>query len=379
MPRKRAIFHAVALALVLVVLEASSALTTWLLVRRGWMASIPTFSRSQVAYYLANRNPSLGWGPAVDAQGRVTRLSPREDPSFAATAPACVSTYGDSFTAGSEVQDDSTYPHDLGIRLGCRVANYGIHGYGSDQAMMLFRAQRHLDAAPVVVLGHVSENVLRNVSQYRQLLYPGQGEELAFKPSFTVQDGELRLRPVPVTSEADVEAFERDPDVCLRFDAFRSRPRRNFPYSFALARWLLADFHVRARLLDVPRHAVFYSPDHPSHALALTVAILRAFASEALGEGRRPIVLLIPVAPDFLYYGKTGIWVDQPMADALRRRGLTVVHAGPLMVSRLRSSDPCNVFGNCSAHFNARGYQMLADVVNEALQRDGPSTPVKAN
>ena len=368
-----------AVALVLGVLEASSALTTGLLVRRGWMASIPTFSHSQVAYYLANRNPSLGWGPAVDADGRVTRLSPREDPGFAATAPACVSAYGDSFTAGSEVENDRTYPHDLGIGLGCRVANYGVHGYGSDQSVMLFRAQRHLDTAPVVVLGHVSENVLRNVNQYRQLLYPGQGEELAFKPSFTVQDGELRQRPVPVNSEADVEAFERDPDVFLPFDAFRSRPLRSFPYSFALARWLLADFHVRARLLDVPRHATFYSPDHPSHAFALTVAILRAFASEASGEGRRPIVLLIPVAHDFLYFRKTGIWVDQPVADALRRSGLTVVHAGPLMVNRLRSSDPCGVFGNCSAHFNARGYQLLADVVNEALQQDWPPTPVKAN
>ena len=370
MPQKRLLSRSLAVLLLVGAIEATAAVSTRLMVRWGWMAWIPTASKERIDYYIVNHNPTLGWGPVLNAQGKVLRLDPRSDPAVDDRAPACASAYGDSFTAGSEVDDDGAYPHYLGLRLRCRVANYGIGGYGTDQALMLFRAQEGLDTAPVAVLGHVTEDLMRNVNQYRDLLYPGDDQELNFKPSFTVHDGALQFVPNPVESEADFEGFERNPDAFLQLDAFRSRPRRAFPYSFALARWALTDFHARAHLAGIPRYASFYSPDHPSHALALTVAILHAFADEARRRGQQPFVLLIPLGRDLLYYRKTHTWVDQPLADALGRIGVRVIHAGPLMSARLGSADPCSLFRDCYRHFNARGYEMLADVASEAIAKE---------
>ncbi len=371
MRRKQLLFSAILAALVLAFAEAASAVACGVLVRRGWMAQLPRLSDAQVRYYLAHRNPLLGWGPAVDGAGRVVRLQPRPDPAFPDTVPACAAAYGESFTAGSEVGEDGAYPHVLGVELGCRVANYGVGASGSDQALMLVRAQRHLDRAPVVVLGHISENILRNVNQYRVLLYPDQ--ELYFKPRFLPGPrGELRYVPVPVRTAADLRALPDDPERYLPHDAFLARPRPGFPYTAALVRWALADFHLRARLAGVPRHLPFYDPAHPAGGLALTTAILSAFAREAAADGRRPLVVLMPVGRDLVYARRTGRWPDQPLADALARRGVPVLHAGPEMLRRLGpAADPCTLFADCSSHYNAAGYRLFARVVGDRLRADG--------
>lgn len=352
MRRKHALFWALLVLLVLGVVEAAAALTTHVLTRRSWMAYVPDFTPGQASRYFARRDPWLGWGAATDRQGRVVRLEPRPDPAFSARQPPCVSAYGDSFTEGGEAPDDGSYPHHLGVRLGCGVANYGRGGYGSDQALMLFRAQAHLDRAPVLVLGHLSENILRNVNQYRNLLYPGN--ELLFKPRLLRSGDGLRYVPVPVRTAGDFAALESAPERVLAHDAFVERPRRSFPYTWALARWLATDFHVRSRLSGVPRHAAFYSADHPSGALPLTIRILSAFAEEARGAGRRPYVLLVPVGNDFLHARKTGIWPDQPLADSLRARGVAVIHAGPRMAERIGDGDPCRfIVSSCTSYFCA--------------------------
>ncbi|MET0395687.1 MAG: hypothetical protein ABW277_02565 [Longimicrobiaceae bacterium] len=371
MRRKQLLFSAILVALVLAFAEAASAIACGVLVRRGWMAQLPRLSDAQVRYWLAHRNPLLGWGPAVDGAGRVAKLQPRPDPAFPDTAPACAAAYGESFTAGSEVSPDGAYPHVLGVELGCRVANYGVGASGSDQALMLARAQRGLDRAPVVILGHISENVLRNVNQYRVLLYPDQ--ELYFKPRFLLAPGGgLRLVPVPVRTAADLRALPDHPERFLAHDAFLARPRPGFPYTAALVRWALGDFHVRAQLAGVPRHLAFYDPRHPAGGLALTAAILAAFAREAAADGRRPLVVLMPVGRDLVYARRTGRWPDQPLADALARGGVPVLHAGPEMLRRLGpAADPCTLFADCSSHYNAAGYRLFAQVVRDRLRADG--------
>ena len=123
--------------------------------------------------------------------------------------------------------------------LGCGVANFGQGGYGSDQALLLARAQSAFDRAPVALIGHVSENILRNVNRYRNLVYPG--DELGFKPRFAADGDALRVLPVPVAAAADFDRLDADPEAVLAPDAFLARPRRSFsasaPASSARPTW----------------------------------------------------------------------------------------------------------------------------------------------
>lgn len=335
------------------VIEAGAWQTTRLLVDRGWMADVPAFTPSDISTYFLNHHPSLGWVAPPDI-----------------VSDACVSTYGDSFTTGTSGWSYQAVLEDL---LGCRVGNYGVGAYGSDQALMLARRIRADDRAPVTILAHVSENILRNVNQYRNLLYPGQ--RVFFKPRF-VQDGAtLRLLPGPITKREHFAMLTESPEAVLTYDAFIGRPRRHFPYTLSIARWLLGDFHVRAKIAGVPRHQPFYDEGHPAGGLQVTSAILSTFAIETRNDGRTPVILLLPVGDDFDFARRTGRWPDQPLADRLRLAGVRIVHAGPEMAAQLAGRDHCDLFEDCNGHYNGDGYRLAADIVSKAITDLMPPRP----
>jgi hypothetical protein len=292
---RRWTFIAATVIFALAIIEGGAALTTRLLVSRGWMAEIPRLSGADIDSYLAARDAQLGWGDV--------RAERHPHP--------CAAIYGDSFMAGV---DGPAYPEELSRILNCPVENYGVGGYGSDQAAMLadLQTQSGSDSSTSRILAHVSENILRNVNQYRNLLYPGQ--RLFFKPRFVFDGNRLAVLPPPVQSAADFQRLLDHPDQVLTSDAFLDRPRRMFPFTLSLLRWMASDFHVGATLHGAPRHQAFYSPAHPSGAFAITVAMLTTFAQQS---GDR-LIVLIPVSDDFIVARRDGRWPDQPLALALR-------------------------------------------------------------
>jgi len=336
--------------------------------RRSGLFYAPRANVGQLAGYMERRDPVLGWpAPSSFGHGAWDAGGARVDPAFAADAPACVSLYGDSQTFGDEVAPASAWGSVLARRLGCRVANYGVPGYGSDQALLRYTSSP--DRAPWVVLGHWSENVLRNVNQYRELLY---SSPFGFKPRFELDgSGELRLVPIPSPDATEFERLLRDPASVLTHEFFlpgtRWGPSRlEFPWSLAVLR-ATRHFRLRAWLGGYPAYAPFYDPGHPSGALPLTAAILARFRDEARRRGQRPIPLLIPTGQDLSYRVRRGQWVYAPLVDRLASEGVGVLDAGPAILERLGGLDPCTLFEDCSAHFNARGNALLADIVFEHL------------
>ncbi len=77
--------------------------------------------------------------------------------------------------------------------LGCRVSNFGVEGYGTDHSYLRFKYNDR-DRAKIVILGHLSENIIRNVNQLKGLLYHSRGVDL--HPRFIIgQDGSLEFIP----------------------------------------------------------------------------------------------------------------------------------------------------------------------------------------
>jgi hypothetical protein len=355
------------LALVAAAVEGVAALATWVLWRRGHMPRIVRLEDAEVLRLLRMQSTRFGWLPPLGLAPAGFVVRPRSDPAFADDVPACASIYGDSFTFGTPLGDDATFPHDLAVGLGCRVANFGMPGYGSDQAFLLYRAQRDVDRAPIVIIAHLTENVLRNVNQYRELLYPGGG--FGFKPRLRIDaNGKLRRVRLPVRSLGAYRTMEASPERKLPWDAFTARPRRDFPYTPKLLEWLATDFAVREKLFDEPWHLPYYAPDHPARALDVTTAILRTFARDAARRGRRPLVVVIPTALDLIYARRTGRWAAAPLVTALAAARVPVVDTGPALDRRLGTRDPTSLYdGGRYGHLTAEGYRWLADAVREAL------------
>lgn len=164
-------------------------------------------SPEQIAGYFRARDPVLGWtaNDAADASGA------RPSPAFPAPGNACVSVYGDSFAWSTGASSDATaWPNILARMLGCRVSNYGVWGYGIDQAYLRF-LQNAQDEAPVVILVIFPHDVLRNLTGNFGFLSPESGM-LTLKPAFRLDAaGELELIPPLVLTEAQVHDYLRGP------------------------------------------------------------------------------------------------------------------------------------------------------------------------
>lgn len=326
--------------------------------------------------YLAERDPLLGWpAPSVFGTGEYDETGSRIVPAFPDTRKACVSLYGDSFTWSGEVDPEHAWGNVLSKLLGCRVSNFGVGGYGSDQAYLRFLKQTW-DDAPDVILAHLSENILRNVNQLRGLLYAGT--KFGLKPRFVLdEDGALKAVPLPTFSAQQLPLVEARPEDYLRPEHEYFLPggptgtrRLQFPFSYSVLR-ALGHFHVVSELTGKPWHMDFYQPDHDAGGLGVTSAILEAFARTTVERGQRPIVLIIPTGGDLEYFVAHRVWPYQPLLDRLRESGIDTIDAGPGMMRRVGDRDPCELFADCSAHFNAEGYETLAHIVYEHLEKRG--------
>jgi hypothetical protein len=253
--------------------------------------------------------------------------------------------------------------------LGCRVANFGVGGYGTDQAFLRY-AQNDKDGASIILLVHQSENILRNINQYRDLLYRGTG--LSFKPRFVPDGSDLRHVPVPMPNQNQFAVLTADPGTYLPYEYFLPDGESGlvhfrFPYTFAVLK-AFGNYHVQATLRGYLRYEPFYQVDHPARGLQTTAGILRAFAREATARDQVGVVVLLPNALDHKFFQDHQRWPYMPLIEQFAgEKNLILVNLGPLLAARVGDGDPCALTRRCNAHYNAAGYQLVADAMLEAL------------
>src|SRR4051794_12936979 len=88
---------------------------------------VPQTPEDRYENYRKKRHPLVGW----IQHGQPGDIRPRPSVSFPATGRECASVYGDSFAYGLEVDDSQAWPEVLSVLQGCRVANWGVPGYGT--------------------------------------------------------------------------------------------------------------------------------------------------------------------------------------------------------------------------------------------------------
>jgi hypothetical protein len=343
--------------------EALCGIATRIISRRGWMAYIPSFTQEKRAEFLVYLDPHFGWGLHPNENRELASLKNAHDVTI--SGKSCVSAYGGSYTEG--LPREQSYPYQMGQILRCPVANFGIGGYGSDQALLRYRAQHRIDPSRVILLAHASEGILPILNQYRNLLYPTS--EGVFKPRFIMEKGELKLIPPPITKAEDFDALERSPSRMLTHDEFLSRPRPEFPYVWSLTRWFFTDYHVRAKLSRVPRYAQFYEPSHPAGGVQLLGKIFETFHSEVTRDGKVPLLAIVPTCHDFLYFKSSGKWVEAPIVELMKSKNIDVVQVGAAMEARRGSLPAESLYVSCNGHPNQAGYKMIAEILADALRR----------
>ncbi|MHB8622277.1 MAG: hypothetical protein ACYC9J_06210 [Sulfuricaulis sp.] len=326
------------------------------------------------ANYLKIRDPVLGW-PSRDSfgHGEYDRSGSRIVPNFPDPAlPSCIALFGDSFTWGDEVTPEYAYGNVLSGLMGCRVANYGVVGYGTDQAYLRYDRVIKEDA-PIVILGYYSDNITRNINQERGFI---TDQPLGLKPRFILEGNQLKLIPLPTLTKTQLLSLGSRAQELLPYDYFAPGGPSGirtlkFPFTLSVL-GAFRHYRIQAKIRGIPSYAPFYDPGHPSQALPVTVAIIKAFVSEAQRRNQKSMVVLIPDVKDLYWLRDHGALPYAELANRLRSAGIVVPEVAEKLNQDLGDRDPCVLYTTCDGtHFNSYGYKRLAEIVFAKLKELG--------
>jgi hypothetical protein len=320
----------------------------------------------------------IGWPtPATATALPRDSTGAKYNPDFPVSTRTCISAYGDSFVWGEDVPLADGWIEQLSRTLRCRVANYGVSAYGTDQAYIRFRDNPQ-DKAPMVLLGIFSQDIMRTVNQYRAFM-GFEPQPYWIKGRFVLNGaGALEwIHPPRLDAESFVKLHSAPqlffPSEYLLPDSRDGPVTPSWSYAATLLRVALTP-RVQTRLTGSVSTSEFLSPTHPSGAFQLTLAIVRAFSLEAKRRGQHPLVVMLPGGSSFREHQSSGHYEYDMLVAAMAENGIDTFDPAPVLLSRLAGRDYCQLYAEvdiCGRHFGVSGSAVLAEVVADELRRRG--------
>jgi hypothetical protein len=146
-------------------------------------------------------SPSLGWSIKENGRKKLYQANSsgiRSNKEYALTPPLGVrriSTFGDSFTHCDGVSNNETWQAIMeSYDSNMEVINFGVGGYGTDQAYLRYLEEGSQYKSQIVLIGFMTENINRNVNTYRPFYFPKTSMPFT-KPRFVIKNGKLSLIP----------------------------------------------------------------------------------------------------------------------------------------------------------------------------------------
>jgi hypothetical protein len=234
--------------------------------------------------------------------------------SFAgAPAKRRVAIVGDSFTFGLEVRYDETWGHHLELAAGSefQVLNFGVDGYGVDQAYLRYTRDVRSWHPDIVIFGVINDDLRRTMGVYAFLSFPG-GEIPFPKPRFVMRGDRLVLLNVPLPTLDSIFATASLEELpFIEDDASYRREEWEWHvhyYAYSI-RFLLSRFSP----WPVP------GPTVSDEALrSVNGELLRSFVGLAREQGSTPIIVYFPTRTDFMRESSGRMGVAREVLRAYR-------------------------------------------------------------
>jgi hypothetical protein len=326
--------------------------------------------------YLAY-SPSLGWTIRPNGQRgpyRANAQGLRADREYGSAPPperVRVAAFGDSFTHGDDVHHHETWTVALEARHpGVEVLNFGVGGFGLDQAFLRYQHEGRRYRPAVVLIGFATENIFRHVNTFRPFYAPRTGQPLA-KPRFVIDGGRLVLVDNPIRELVQYQDLLGRPDRILpvlgaRDFYYHSRSRAGtldvLP-SVRLAKVTRVQFgELRGGIV---RNGVYNTQ---AEAFQVTVGILDAFVETVARDGAVPVVLLLPNRWDLERFRRDGTRQYAPLLDHLRARRYRYVD---LLEGLSPAVEQARVDDLIPSHYSPLGNQRVATHVAQYLRMYG--------
>lgn len=329
--------------------------------------------RSDEPFKLARFDAELGWewkpGAANDDGSiHLNAWGARGEREYPAVAPAGTTRllfFGDSYTFCDEMPDDSSFEAYLELRRPeLEAVNFGVNGYGTDQALLRYRRLGRDKGARVVFIGILIENIGRNANRLRPLWNPKSG--FAFpKPRFVLRDGQLAVLPQPYADRAALVAAFDDGSL---LDSIAADEHWLTQPDLGVWAWSRAARMIALPLAHRARDPLALWNDADGQPRRVTLAILEQFQNEALADGaERAPILVFPSREDLAEMQATGLERWNAVGDVLRAQGLEFIDLAPALLERKLKLDADPSLG--TLHFRGHHSSVGNDVVALEIER----------
>lgn len=349
--------------------------------QRAQLELIVTGASKYVAF-----DADLGWSIVPNGAGGLYKAnsrglrSSREYTDAPGPGVFRVATYGDSFVHGDDVANDDAWQAQIErLHPGVEMLNFGVGGFGTDQAYLRYRRDGRA-GAPVVVIGVMTENIARLVSRFRPYYFPRSSLPLA-KPRFRLtRTGTLEVVRPPFAAAGEYRRLLDLDAPAFRAlgvgDDYYERGFRSSPFDLLatvrLTRMLAYEMSAGARELQRVRTAAY---DPGSEAFDLLVAILTAFARDVHDDGATPMVVVFPRRRDIDGALAGHPKVHQPLLEALQRERLRWLDLTDDVAREAAATGPDALI---RVHFTPAGNRLAADAIYaaaDAARTEGTPTP----
>jgi hypothetical protein len=338
---------------------------------------------SSTSFMMAD--PLLGWAPRPGAKTngytyntQGVRVVSRET-TFGPTAPPGklrVALFGDSYTNGAEVRDDETWGvyaesalQQLGVPV--EVLNFGVNGYGMDQAFLRWRHVGRRYRPSVVVFGLQLENAKRNMNLIRPL-YQRTTELLPFaKPRFVPEGERLTLINSPVVPLEQLPATVRN---------MASWPLARFEGYYNPSDYLARPWHASKLFMFATQ--VISESVSPSANDNVTTAgerdlalrILDAFRRDVEATGSRFLVYYLPKRHELRALNGTGSVPDAEFVRQVEER-FDVISAADTLLAEARRTSLSSLYAS-GGHYSSAGNKVVGRLLAERLSALGEDLTV---
>jgi hypothetical protein len=277
-----------------------------------------------------------------------------------------ITAFGDSFTHCSDVtQADCWVPRLEQAWPGTEILNFGVPGFGPDQAWLRYQRDGQAYDGCAVLIGHTVSDIDRVVNRFRPFLFPDDSVVLS-KPRFQLDGDALSLLPNPVSDPLQLldpawaEATLGPHDAWYVPGTFVESP---FDRSWLarLARTAAYRHHRRA-MERGPHSYPLYAEDQ--EAFQLTRRILIEHAREVRADGASPVVLIFPGEEDLEMLAE-GVKPYSLLIDRLRDAGVETVDLTPALASEASRTGLDGLFDE--GHYSRHGNGVVAGELARVL------------
>jgi len=331
---------------------------------------------------VVRRDEEVGWSPKPGSSNELASYNSDgirvgDHQTVFSPKPAIgvlrIALFGDSFTHGAEVRFSETWGRFLEEDLESagsqvEVLNFGVNGYGMDQAFLRWKKDGVKFSPDIVVMGLQLENLGRNVNIIRALYNPRSAAPFS-KPRFRLNDGQLELFNQPAVPPSNIIQRMVDIDSWELMEYEGAYDSRNYVERF----WQKSKFVTY--LLELARRTW---EDRKSEADAvvkeaeLALAIIRSFSESAKASDARFFVVHLPKRGEIETVLSGDVQIGEGLLGIIASKH-EYIETMPGMLEYLSMSSIDSLFMP-KEHYSINGNRVVAEAIVERLKASSGAT-----